>query len=215
MESALCPPTEPDFRLIETLRFDPAVGFVRQDRHLGRMQRSAEALGLSFDRDKALEVLAVAQGDAPLRCRLTLDAAGRFALTAGALTATPHLWRIAIAPQRLDADDPWLQHKTTRRALYDQARADLPTGLDEWLFLNSRDELCEGTITNVFVESGDGRHLTPPLSSGLLPGILREELLGDGKVTEAPISLTLLQNARSVHVGNSLRGLIKAELTAV
>lgn len=215
MESALCPPTEPDFRLIETLRFDPTEGFIRQERHLARMQRSAMALDISFDLGQAIATLEAARGDQALRCRLTLDASGGFALTTGALSRNPSRWRVAVAPQRLDAADPWLHHKTTRRALYDNARADLPEELDEWLFLNAGDELCEGTITNVFVETGDGRHLTPPLSSGLLPGILREELLADGKVTEAPISLTLLQNARSVHVGNSLRGLIKAELTAV
>ncbi|MEX0366759.1 MAG: aminotransferase class IV family protein [Ruegeria sp.] len=214
MESALCPPTEPGFRLIETLGYRPGQGFARRDRHLARMARSAAALGILFDPTRAKAKLKEAAGDTALRCRLTLDPSGSFDLTTGPLTETPPLWRVAIAETRLASADVWLCHKTTRRALYDTARANLPDGIDELLFLNERDELCEGTITNLFIETDTG-HLTPPLTSGLLPGILREELLEQKRTAEAPLTLTDLAKARSVHVGNSLRGLIRAELVAV
>src|SRR3546814_9833273 len=46
---------------------------------------------------------------------------------------------------------------------------------DEVLLLNERGEVCEGTITNLFVEAETGQFLTPALSSGLLPGVLRAE----------------------------------------
>ena len=81
----------------------------------------------------------------------------------------PEVWRCASPTQRLDPDDPWLRVKTTERALYDAARAALPPGVDEMLFLNRRGEVCEGTIANVFLER-DGVLLTPPLGCGLLPG---------------------------------------------
>ncbi|WP_170753339.1 aminotransferase class IV family protein [Ruegeria lacuscaerulensis] len=212
MESPLRPPDDPDFRLIETLAFRPGQGFVRRDRHLARMGRSAAALGVPFDRDRAIAALEGVAGTSPLRCRLTLDAAGAVEVTTGALAENPPLWRVAIADQRLQASDVWLQHKTTQRALYDDARASLPPGIDELLFLNERDELCEGTITNLFVHMADGRRLTPALFSGVLPGILREELLDNKQVTAAPVTLTDLQNAEKLYVGNSLRGLIRAEL---
>ncbi|MEX0329454.1 MAG: aminotransferase class IV family protein [Ruegeria sp.] len=212
MESPLRAPSEPDFRLIETLAFRPEQGFVRKNRHLARMARSARALGIPFDTHAADQALMTANRDAPLRCRLTLDAAGRFDLTTGALGPTPDLWRIAISDVRLEASDIWLQHKTTRRAVYDAARASLPQGVDELVFLNEREELCEGTITNLFLDMPDGRYLTPALASGLLPGILREELLETKKVTEATLTLTDLQNAQTVRMGNSLRGLIQVEL---
>ncbi len=212
MESPLRPPDDPDFRLIETLAFRPGQGFVRRDRHLARMGRSAAALGVPFDRDRAIVALEGVAGPSPLRCRLTLDAAGAVEVTTGALAENPPLWRVAIADQRLQASDKWLQHKTTQRALYDDARASLPPGVDELLFLNERDELCEGTITNLFVHMADGRRLTPALFSGVLPGILREELLDNKEVTAAPVTLTDLQNAEKLYVGNSLRGLIRAEL---
>jgi 4-amino-4-deoxychorismate lyase len=212
MESPLRPPDDPNFRVIETLAFRPGQGFVRHDRHLARMGRTAWALGIPFDTDQAMTKLHSVAGSSPLRCRLTLDKAGVFDLTTGVLSANPLRWSVAVADQRLRASDVWLQHKTTQRAVYDAARAALPQGNDELLFLNDRGALCEGTITNLFLHMPDGRRLTPALSCGLLPGILREELIDKKEVTEASLTLTDLRNAEKVFVGNSLRGLIRAEL---
>ncbi len=214
MESPLRPPAEPDFRLIETLAYRPGHGFVRLDRHLSRMARTAQKFGIAFDRTAARTILDASSGEIALRCRLTLDADGKFDLTTGELAANPPVWRVALAKQRLSSSDIWLRHKTTRRAVYDRARAGLQAGVDELLFLNERDELCEGTITNLFLTMPDGRQLTPTLQCGLLPGILREELLDNKQVTEAVLTLTDLQNAQSIYFGNSLRGLIRAELVA-
>ncbi|WP_319545046.1 aminotransferase class IV family protein [Ruegeria conchae] len=215
MESPLRPPTEPDFRLIETLAFRPGQGFVRLDRHLSRMARTAEKLGIAFDRASAHQTLENALRETSMRCRLTLDARGNFELTTGELAANPSVWRVGLADRRLSSSDIWLRHKTTRRAVYDKARAELLQGVDELLFLNEREELCEGTITNLFLTMPDGRQLTPSLYCGLLPGILREELLDNKQVSEAVLTLTDLQNAQSIYFGNSLRGLIRAELVAL
>ncbi len=116
-------------------------------------------------------------------------------------------WRIGLAAARLDADDPWLGVKTTRRAAYDAARATLAAGLDEAIFLNGRGEVCDGTITSVFFDAGAGM-CTPPLASGLLPGVLREEMIAGG-VREAVLSGGDLGRVK-LWVGNSLRGLIPA-----
>lgn len=212
MESPLRPPFEPDFRLIETLAYRPEQGFVRKTRHLDRMARSADALGLPFSGTQAVAALSSVNGRNDLRCRLTMDASGTFELTTAPLEKNPAKWRMAIAGHRLKSSDIWLRHKTTRRAIYDDARAAMPPEVDELLFLNERGELCEGTITNLFLGMPDGRCLTPALSCGLLPGILREEMLEKDSVTEARLTLTDLQKARTVHMGNSLRGLIPVEL---
>ena len=86
---------------------------------------------------------------------------------------------MAIARERLDPADPWLGVKTTERARYDAARAALPAEVHEVLFLNTRGEVCEGTIFNVFVKVED-EFLTPRLGCGLLPGVFREHLLRRG-----------------------------------
>ena len=107
-----------------------------------------------------------------------------------------------------------LRHKTSRREAYLAARAEYaPAEADEVLLANERDEICEGTITNLFVDAGDGGPLlTPALGCGLLPGILRGELLDQGKAHEAVLTLADLAAAKQLYVGNSLRGLIAARL---
>lgn len=214
MESPLCPPDDPGFRLIETLGWHPDEGPLRAALHLARMARSATALGMPLDQIEARRLLDQITGPAPLRCRLTLTTRGALTLETAPLAAAAPLWRVAIHPERLDADDPWLRHKTTRRALYDRARAELPAGSDEWLFLNRTGQVCEGTITNIFADLGDSL-LTPPLASGLLPGILRAELLASDRAREAVLRPEDLRNARRLYCGNSLRGLIPATLVAM
>lgn len=210
MESTLRGSVPAGTRLIETFGWTPGAGYARLDRHLARMAKSARHLGYGFDAAAAKACLK-AQGTEPLRCRLTLGEDG-FEFTSARMAATPAAWTVAISDQRLSSENPWLQHKTTQRALYDVARETLPDGVDELLFINENNEVCEGTITNVFVTMPDGRQLTPPTRCGLLPGILREDLLASGQVTEAVISLDMLKTAKAIHMGNSLRGLIPAKL---
>lgn len=195
--------------LIETLRFTAGLGYARLDLHLGRMARSAAALDFPFQRSDALSCLATITGPGARRVRLALRRDGSLSLSSGPLQPNPDHWTVAIAEARLDAADPWLRHKTSRRALYDRTRAELPDRVDEVLFCNRDGSLCEGTITNIFVQRG-GRLLTPPLSAGLLPGVLRQELLASGRATEADLGPIDLDNADAVFVGNSLRGLIPA-----
>lgn len=200
-------PSDTPPKIIETLGAHPGEGPRRLRAHLDRMAGTAAALGYPFDPGRAEALLDLAP-EAPLRCRLTLDHAGGLERTTAPLGPPPREWRVAIHPERLDAADPWLYRKTTRRALYDTARAALPEGIDEWLFLNRAGEVCEGTITNLFTET-----LTPARACGLLPGVLRAECLGQGW-REAVLRPGDLEGAR-FFMGNSLRGLIPARLVAV
>jgi 4-amino-4-deoxychorismate lyase len=147
-------------------------------------------------------------GAEALRVRLTLAPDGTAEARWTPLDAAKASWVVTLAPMRLRSDDPWLRVKTTRRALYDAARAALPAGVDEAIFTNERGEVCEGTITNVFADLGEGL-VTPPLACGLLPGVLRAELLGEGRAREAVLRAEDLLRAR-LFVGNALRGLIPA-----
>ena len=214
MESPFREPVPDGTRLIETFRFEPESGFHDLPRHLQRLERSAASFGYPFDREGIIAELAEFNADQPMRCRLTLGADGGRDFTSAPLGATAARWIVAIAGTRLQSDDAWLVHKTTQRAVYDRARADLPDEVDEWLFLNERDELCEGTITNVFVTLKNGERVTPPLGSGCLPGVLRQRLLEQGDVREQVVTLQDLQRAQSITVGNSLRGEIPAVLLA-
>ncbi len=198
--------------LIETFRRDPDGGFPHLAPHLQRLQASAARLGWRCDAQAVQDALAgLAPAPGPRRVRMVLNAASRIQVRDAELPPNPPCWRLALASTRLDSADPWLGIKSSRRAVYDRARAALPAGIDELLFRNERDELCEGTISNLFIRQ-NGRLLTPPLASGLLPGVLRRKLLESGAAAEAVLFALDLQRAEAVYMGNSLRGLIPAEL---
>lgn len=203
---------QPDFGLIETLRFEPANGFLRLEQHLQRLQSSAKQLGFVCD-IAAIRTKLQANGtsDQTLRVRLCLTADGETEIITAPFQplSADAQWTVTIAKTRLNSADPLLRHKTTRRAIYETARAEFtPMQADEVLLLNEKDELCEGTITSLFVDMGDGHLLTPPLECGLLNGILRQELLQNGTAKTAILTMQDLQNAKQIFVGNSLRGMI-------
>jgi 4-amino-4-deoxychorismate lyase len=188
---------QPGLKLIETMLWDGARA-PRWPLHLARLGRSADLLGWAVPR------VAPAGPGHPARLRLTLDREGRVDWMVAPLPPASAEWRVGFADERLRSDDPWLRVKSTRRAAYDRARAALPDGLDEVLFLNERGEVCDGSITTVFFDRGQGMR-TPPLSSGLLPGVLRAEL---GCPEEVLVAADL--PGVRLWVGNALRGLIPA-----
>lgn len=195
--------------IIETLGFTPKHGFARLGLHMDRAARSCGLLNIPFDRGEALHSLGTSVDRLPARVRMTVDLAGQVAVTTTEITTPPDRWRVAISDVILRSDDPWLAVKSSNRAVYDTARAALPAGVDEMVFTNENGLLCEGTITNIFVKR-DGVLLTPPLACGVLPGVLRQELLEDGRAVEAVLTPDDLHGAE-LYLGNSFRGLIPAE----
>ncbi len=188
---------EPGLRLIETVLWDGAKA-PRWALHQARLRRSAGMLGWSCP------AVQLPGPDRPARLRLTLDREGRVEWVVAALPPAKAEWRVRLAADRVRSDDPWLRVKSTRREAYDRARAALPEGLDEVIFLNERGEVCEGSITSVFFDRGQGMR-TPPLSCGVLPGVLRAEL----GCAEEVLRAEDLPGVR-IWVGNALRGLIPA-----
>jgi para-aminobenzoate synthetase/4-amino-4-deoxychorismate lyase len=203
----------PPVTLIETFRWTPDEGYALFDRHLDRLLDSATYFALPVTREDAAAFLdEKARGwTGAMRVRLTLSETG-LDLTSVPLPPSPETFRFAIHPEPLSSSSVWLAHKTTNRAFYDRPRQEAhdERGLDELVFANERGELTEGSFTNLFVER-DGALLTPPLSSGLLPGTLRAELIAEGKAEERVLTLADLKSAEAIWLGNSVRGLIRAE----
>jgi 4-amino-4-deoxychorismate lyase len=205
------------FDLIETMRWEPGTGFVRFERHLARLYASARELGFVYDPQCIGEILknAVTDPSRQLRARLVLEPSGDVHASTQPFEPLPpnKVWTLRIAHNRLDSRDPLLRHKTSRREVYMKARSAYQVHqADEVILLNERGEVCEGTITNIFVDAGDDVLVTPALASGLLPGVLRAELLDAGRAREAVLWPSDLMDAKELFVGNSLRGLIPARL---
>ena len=216
-EGTLRDGTAAGFELIETLRWEPDTGFLRLDRHLQRLYASDAELGFSCDPERVGAALSAAidRPGTALRTRLVLSRDGDVSTSAQPYEPLPadRVWTLRLARTRLDSGDMLLRHKTSRRQVYTHARSEyLITQADEVLLANERGELCEGTITNLFADFGDGVLMTPRLDCGLLPGVLRAELLDEGKAQESVFGFDELKSAKAVFVGNSLRELIPAKL---
>lgn len=208
------------FDLIETLRYETDGGFHLLERHLARLQSSAQHFGYPFAREAVIVALDAegARTSSPVSMvRLLLAEDGTITVTSVEieLPTKDTVWRFVISDARIDEKNPLFYHKTTRRQFYDgeMKRLKALTGCDEVVFLNMRGELTEGTRTTLFLEQ-DGRLFSPALACGLLPGTLREELLDLPRATASEAVLTPrdLERADRIYLGNSVRGLVRAEL---
>jgi para-aminobenzoate synthetase/4-amino-4-deoxychorismate lyase len=206
-----------DHQLIETLRWSATDGFVRLEAHLSRLERSAGSLNFGLDANdlrRQLDALAVGwPRDSDRRVRILLRRSGTVEISDQTHIddKTAQAWRVAVSQQRLDAGDPFLRHKTTHRPVHEAAtRAANQAGFHEALLLNQHGRLADGARTSIFVRK-DGRLLTPPLTDGALPGVLRQTLIDAGLAQEAPLAPDDLW-ANPLLVGNSLRGLRETNL---
>jgi len=202
-----------DFALLETLRLEEGAYWLRE-RHLQRLVASAEHFGFMLDRrrvEAALDALAGTHAAGAWRVRLQVDRNGSPQLEAFALEPQSPPVVVGLAACPLDGGDERLRHKTSDRSPY---AAHAPaTGCFDTLLWNRRGELTEFTRGNLVAEIA-GRRLTPPLACGLLPGVLRAELLAAGEIEEAVLTRDDLARATRLWFINSVRGWIEVTLAA-
>lgn len=212
LHTASCGNDAEPFDLLETLLWRPDEGFWLLDAHLERLAAAAAFFGIVWNRDAVLAALDAAcrglAADAH-RVRLLLATNGQATVEAAPLSQSPPSRCVAVSTQRLPLeDDPFVLHKTTRRDVYrrafEAAVAEFPDAEDV-LLVNERGEVTESTIANLLVQL-DGRWVTPPVCSGLLPGVYRRCLLEVGEVTERAVTPDMLARAEALHLANSVRG---------
>ncbi|MEO5706776.1 MAG: aminodeoxychorismate synthase component I [Alteraurantiacibacter sp.] len=200
--------------LIESMRFDAAGGIPLLELHLERVKASAAELGFAFDRHEMrnrIQALCF-ELDEPAKLRILLARGGEVTLQAQPLAAGALVQpvRCKAMPLPVVSGDWRLRHKTTDRAFYDDARrAAQAAGATEAIFVRDDGLVTEASHANIFVER-DGVLLTPPLALGLLPGVQRRHLIDEGRAVEA--ELTLADLAHGFLLGNSVRGLMEAQL---
>ncbi|GIU85341.1 MAG: 4-amino-4-deoxychorismate lyase [Acidimicrobiales bacterium] len=192
-------------------------------RHLLRLRRSAGGLDLEVPysdeelRRAMAEVLEANPSAGRLRITVTAgpgplgsprgDRAATVIVAAGPATDRPGPARVVTVPWRRNEHGALVGLKTTSYAENVLAlRHAERHGADEALFANTAGNLCEGSGSNVFVVL-DGTLLTPPLSSGCLPGITRELLLeemGD-RVEERDVPMSELTRVEEAFLTSSTR----------
>ena len=204
-----------DLFLREVIRWEPDQGFLRVDHHIRRITRSADALGFRAPNDPIKQLKAHVAGATPLAVNVQMNHRGELQITSEPYTAIPvdSVWNVKIATKtKLDSADTFYRHKSTRREPYIAARSEYdPKEINEVLLLNERGEICEGTETSIFLPDGSEMLLTPPLESGILPGVLRAELIRERKAKGQVLRPADL-NGKEFYVGNSLHGLVRAKL---
>lgn len=189
--------------------------------HTSRLRLTAAALELDcppeLDLLTAMETLLTAnelESLARARVRLTLTApvtgGPSWLVEAGPPPAHPERARVITIPFTRNERSALAGLKTINYGENVVAlRLARAAGADEALFGNTRDELCEGTWSNVFLYR-DGNWLTPPLSSGCLPGVTRALVLELFRelgvpVNEVVIPLSELPLAEAAFLTSSLR----------
>ena len=195
-------------------------------RHLRRLRDSARGLGLDIDEPFIRHGIDAVLADAPDRARLRITVTGgpspygsdrgadvkpTVLIATGPLPDWPPTTDVAVVPWVRNERSATAGLKTTSYADNVVAlRWAHDRGAAEAIFANTRDEVCEGTGSNVFFEY-DGALVTPPVDSGCLAGITRELLIewlrDDGvPVHELATPMAALHRAREAFITSTTRG---------
>lgn len=225
--------SQPDFQLFETILWQPGTGYWLLEEHLMRLANGAQFFTFSCDLKEIrlrLSSEEIPFGGSCYRVRIVLFKDGRISLTAVPCTA-PVLTALPTNPEEdevtdcavidfapgsvmPDKDSPWLFHKTTMRALYDDHyKLAQENGLFDYIFCNDAGEVTEGCITNLVLYNGRN-YITPPVSSGLLPGVMRQHLLENQTVplVERVVTRDDVNAAAALFVCNSVRGMVRVKM---
>ena len=204
---------EPDFEILETMLFGSNISDL--DKHLNRMAKSAKYFKFKFNKNSAKKFIKeeLLKIPPPARIRFLLNFKGEFKLQSFPLTKTG--WKtdsakIKLSKEHTSSNDIFLRHKTTRRKFYDEHfRKAVEEAYSEVIFTNERNEICEGAISNIFIQEKSGSWYTPPLSCGLLPGIWRDTTIKKLNAKEKVLYASDLKEAKEIIIGNSVRGEIQ------
>ena len=219
--------------VFSTLRVEDGVLFA-WERHWARITRDAAAFHVPLPADservrsRLLELIeANGAYNSTLRLVIVRNGGGMWADPAPprpsdlvALTADTKDWgegvKLAIQPNARHAASPFAGTKILSWSMnltwLEQAQC---RGFDEVILLNERGEVAECTSANIFVSNGN-HVLTPPLSSGCLPGITRELLLGEIhvpgiQIEERILAPSDLESADEVFITSTTRDLLPVQ----
>lgn len=202
-------------QLIETMLWESGSHGIKWiEFHLDRLEDSARQLGFSFNRTvvkNEIEASTSHLGPGHLfRIRLLLAADGRVDINKSPFEMPKAPLRVGLSKSRTSSNFPLFRHKTTHRSIYDRGRLEAGAqNVFDVLFTNERGEVTEGSITNVFACIDDA-WFTPPLTSGLLPGVGRRVFMLKHRACERILTPKDLRSAKKLCLTNALIGAMEA-----
>lgn len=215
----------PTFSLLETMLYNGAIFLLEE--HLDRLCTSADFFNIPVNREQLRDALDNYTASLPAgywKVRLLLHRNGTHEIKATQIGSAdppdlpdlPNLpnkskcLKVSLADTPISKNNVFLYHKTTHRSVYETAKQAHPEA-DDVLLWNGAGELTESTIANIVAEI-DGKLITPPISCGLLAGVMRRHLLQTGKIHEGVIRKDDLKHIKNLYLVNSVRGWMLTEI---
>jgi para-aminobenzoate synthetase / 4-amino-4-deoxychorismate lyase len=204
-----------EFKLIETMLWEPANGYVFMELHMQRLLESTNYFNYKYSRNDIIKHLKKISKDfnsqQKYRVKLLLGKKGNMETSYSSIDMDIALNSITISSRRTDSSDKWLYHKTTNRRLYDSEHSKYrKLGFFDVIFQNEKGQITEGAIANIFIKKA-GIYYTPPIECGVLKGVYRSYLLNQKKlkVKEKIIYPEDLLKADNIIMTNAVRGIVK------
>lgn len=194
------------FCLIESLLLDRGKYWLLEE-HLKRLAKSCRYFGIQYDSKELTRKLRAEIKPGRYKIRVLIAKDGRLKIESKPFIKAKPPARVLVSSKIIDPENIFLYHKTSYRHRYNgQRRRAVNKGFDETLFINEKGEFTEGAINNIFISCANLLY-TPPVSCGLLPGVLRQHLLLSGRAKEKVLRYEDVFGADKVYLGNSVQGL--------
>lgn len=209
---------------------------LRLTSHLARLHSGAGALGITIpfsDKDISAALIATLEANGLnqgiLRLMVTRGATPRglapardyrptvLILAAPAAADPPPARAIIATVTRRNEFSPTARFKTLSHLDNVLARREAERmNADDALLLNSQGRLAESTVANLFLVI-DGDVLTPPVSEGALPGVMRAEVIDRLGAVTAQLNPADLSSASEAFLTNAsgIRGLVAVDGKAI
>ena len=197
------------FEIFESILIENGIPFLLEE-HLQRMEEAAEYFLFNYDYEKIKSSILVEADkldpSVNYKMKIELDKWGKIRIQNSEVESQKENIRIAISGARIDSKNKFQYFKTTKRSLYDEElKKYQDLGFYEVIFLNEKDEIAEGSFTNIFVKKND-EWLTPNLKTGILNGVYRKHFLRENKNSrECVLTLESVKNSESIMIMNSVR----------
>ena len=206
------------FYLIEAFRLNADRGvFHNIDAHLKRLSDSADSFGFKLNPENIIDKLDEVKNlltSGLHKIRLTAYQTGEIKITHSPIVNDSKKTKtVILSDTPIDSASIFQYHKTSRRELYNQAYDKAAKeGHYDALFLNEKRYLVEASRHNVFIKKNNQFH-TPPLLQGGLGGIQRQAFMQEHTVKESTLTKEDLVNADEILLTNSVRGVVKVQLS--
>jgi branched-chain amino acid aminotransferase len=194
------PKTNGIFETIKTIDGDP----ISLNRHMRRALDSARDLGISMPSEEVLrdELAQVLSSTRYTTGRL------RICFWNENFSITHHEYEELTEPARVNFKSESVQgltHKVFPYAdRFEILEAARDEGFDDSILFNKKNEVTETAISNLILRIS-GQWVTPPITSGLLPGVVRAIAIEDCGVKVRPVHISEIAEVESAFLVSSLR----------